>query len=223
MKKVLCLLCMVLTMFITTVSIADAYVSVKGYYKSNGTYVAPHVRSNPNGLKSDNYSYKGGEIYNKSYGTKGTYWDTPTYITDPNYYEGKSLYDSNQSNSSYINNVVQPIVIEKSRRDISYVVKAWVESNPNSDCAKSTFLRQKERLECQMYKTKKSSYDWNVKTTEFDGKHYVLDSNTNEIQSCPDGYKFSVFDLSTSKCVPENQYQTPVITCPIGYTCTPKI
>jgi len=28
-------------------------VSVKGYYKKNGTYVAPYVRSSPNGLKYD--------------------------------------------------------------------------------------------------------------------------------------------------------------------------
>lgn len=78
-----------------------AYVSVKGYYRSNGTYVAPHVRSNPNGLKSDNYSYKGGEVYNKTYGTRGTTWDTPTYITDPDYYVGKALYDSGSAPSIY--------------------------------------------------------------------------------------------------------------------------
>jgi hypothetical protein len=76
----------------------EAYVSVKGYYRSNGTYVAPHVRSNPNGLKYDNYGYKPSQgLYNPSYGTKGTTWDTPTYITDPNYYTGKSLYDNKQT------------------------------------------------------------------------------------------------------------------------------
>ncbi|HSR88942.1 MAG TPA: SH3 domain-containing protein [Candidatus Udaeobacter sp.] len=79
---------------------ASAYVSVKGYYRSNGTYVAPYVRSEPNGLKYDNYSYTPSQgLYNDSYGTRGTTWDTPTYITDPNYYQGKSLYDSNQSAS----------------------------------------------------------------------------------------------------------------------------
>lgn len=92
MKKVLCLLCVILTIFITTVSVADAYVSVKGFTNKNGTYVPPSIRSKPNGLKSDNYGYKGGEIYNKTYGTKGAYWDTPTYITDPNYNIGKNMY-----------------------------------------------------------------------------------------------------------------------------------
>ncbi|MEY4440920.1 MAG: hypothetical protein RLY49_546 [Candidatus Parcubacteria bacterium] len=78
---------------------AEAYVSVKGYYR-NGTYVAPHVRSNPNGLKYDNYGYKPSQgLYNKTYGTKGIKWDTPTYITDPDYYIGKSLYDSGSAGS----------------------------------------------------------------------------------------------------------------------------
>ncbi len=80
---------------------ADAYVSVKGYTRKNGTYVAPYVRSNPNGLKYDNYSYKPSQgLYNPSYGTKGTTWDTPTYITDPDYYIGKSLYDSKSTGAS---------------------------------------------------------------------------------------------------------------------------
>lgn len=74
---------------------AWAYVSVKGYYKSNGTYVAPHVRSNPNGLKTDNYGYTPSQgVYNPTYGTRGAEWDTPTYITDPDYYEGQALYQS---------------------------------------------------------------------------------------------------------------------------------
>lgn len=81
---------------------ADAYVNVKGYYRSNGTYVAPHVRSNPNGLKYDNYGYKPSQgLYNSSYGTKGSSWDTPTYITDPNYYIGKSLYESGSTGTTY--------------------------------------------------------------------------------------------------------------------------
>ena len=80
----------------------DAYVSVKGYYRSDGTYVRPHVRSEPNGVKYDNYGYKPSQgLYNKTYGTRGSTWDTPTYITDPDYYEGKAIYESGSSGSSY--------------------------------------------------------------------------------------------------------------------------
>lgn len=80
---------------------ADAYVSVKGYFRKDGTYVRPHVRSNPNGLKYDNYGWTPSQgLYNKTYGTRGSYWDTPTYITDPYYYKGKSLYESGAYRSS---------------------------------------------------------------------------------------------------------------------------
>jgi len=33
----------------------DASVYVNGYQKSNGTYVQPHWRSNPDGVKWNNY------------------------------------------------------------------------------------------------------------------------------------------------------------------------
>lgn len=84
------------------ISTADAYVSVKGYYRKNGTYVAPHVRSEPNGVKYDNYGYTPSQgLYNKTYGTRGTTWDTPTYVTDPDYYTGKNIYDSSHSDTNY--------------------------------------------------------------------------------------------------------------------------
>lgn len=92
----------VLLVFSMQIDTADAYVNVRGYTKSNGTYVAPHVRSNPNGLKYDNYSYKPSQgLYNATYGTKGAAWDTPTYITDPDYYIGKALYQSGSASSAY--------------------------------------------------------------------------------------------------------------------------
>lgn len=43
-------------------------VKVKGYFKTNGTYVAPHERSRPNAYKWDNTNYSPSqEPYNKSY------------------------------------------------------------------------------------------------------------------------------------------------------------
>jgi hypothetical protein len=81
-----------------TIHHADAYVSVRGYTRSNGTYVQPYVRSSPNAIKYDNYGYKGGSLYNTSYyaPTKSysQSWYTPSYVTDPYYYQGKSLYNS---------------------------------------------------------------------------------------------------------------------------------
>jgi hypothetical protein len=46
-------------------------VSVKGYYRKDGTYVAPYVRSSPNSTKDDNYSTVGNvNPYTGKEGTK---------------------------------------------------------------------------------------------------------------------------------------------------------
>lgn len=67
---------------------AAAQVNVRGYYRSDGTYVAPHTRSSPNNTTADNY---------------GTYrappprsYSTPTYTapatTTPPACEGYACY-----------------------------------------------------------------------------------------------------------------------------------
>lgn len=48
-----------LILVMVTSHLVLAQVSVKGYYKKNGTYVAPYIRSSPNSTKTDNYSYPG--------------------------------------------------------------------------------------------------------------------------------------------------------------------
>lgn len=47
---------------------ADTYV--QGYFKKDGTYVAPHYRSNPNHTKYDNWSTEGN--YNPYTGERGS-------------------------------------------------------------------------------------------------------------------------------------------------------
>lgn len=51
MKK---LLFIIAILFTTALSFAQ--VSVRGYYRSNGTYVQPHQRTYPNETRNDNYS-----------------------------------------------------------------------------------------------------------------------------------------------------------------------
>ena len=43
----------------------NAEVNVKGYYRSNGTYVQPYTRTSPNNSIYDNYSYPGNFNPNK--------------------------------------------------------------------------------------------------------------------------------------------------------------
>ena len=47
----------------------DAATRVRGYTKSNGSYVAPHYKTSANSFKFDNYSSKGN--YNPYTGKKG--------------------------------------------------------------------------------------------------------------------------------------------------------
>jgi len=51
---------------------AQQPVHVNGYYRSNGTYVAPHYRTSPNSTRYDNYSHHGN--YNPYTGKYGTKW-----------------------------------------------------------------------------------------------------------------------------------------------------
>lgn len=56
MKKLIGIL-LVVGILSSAVGNAYALVGVKGYFKSNGTYVAPHFRTNPDGYKFNNFSY----------------------------------------------------------------------------------------------------------------------------------------------------------------------
>ena len=67
----LVLVVVVLVLVITTV--ADADVRVRSYYRSNGTYVQPHYRSNPDGNLWNNWStYPNVNPYTGVIGTRRT-------------------------------------------------------------------------------------------------------------------------------------------------------
>ena len=46
---------LIFTLIIMLTGNTLAQVQVQGYYRSNGTYVKPHVRSSPDGDRSNNY------------------------------------------------------------------------------------------------------------------------------------------------------------------------
>lgn len=92
---------------------ANGQVHVRGYTRSNGTYVAPHVRSSPNSTPTDNYSYPGNT---NPYTGK-------TATGNPDTYEKKSTNTSN-SNSSDV------WVDGYYKKDGTYVTGHW-RSAPN--------------------------------------------------------------------------------------------
>ena len=55
MKKLMMILMVLIVVCAATVT-AYADVHVRGYYRSNGTYVQPHYRSNPDGNFYNNWS-----------------------------------------------------------------------------------------------------------------------------------------------------------------------
>jgi len=62
---------LVAVLCLPTASLLGKTVHVKGHTKKDGTYVAPHVRTSPNGTKNDNYSTKGNvNPYTGKEGTK---------------------------------------------------------------------------------------------------------------------------------------------------------
>ncbi len=84
MKKIL------ITLFSFILSVATfAQEHVKGYYKKNGTYVQPYVRSSPDGNPYNNYSYPGNT---NPYTGKVATGNPDTYIY--NYYNKSGNYQS---------------------------------------------------------------------------------------------------------------------------------
>lgn len=63
-------------------TLSFSQVRVRGYYRKNGTYVAPHIRSNPDGYKYNNYNY------NNSTST----YSTSTYLYSTDY---QSIHSEN--------------------------------------------------------------------------------------------------------------------------------
>lgn len=82
MKTNFILLTILVSAFAGT-AFADEHVN--GYYRGNGTYVAPYTRSSPNGTVTDNYSYEGNT--NPYTGKTGTnryeHDETSPYFTGP--------------------------------------------------------------------------------------------------------------------------------------------
>lgn len=86
MKKYLLLL-----LLVAGTASADQYV--RGHIRQDGTYVAPHYRSTPDGSQYNNYSSKGN--YNPYTGQQGTVQPKPSY-GQPVY----PTYPTNRGNSS---------------------------------------------------------------------------------------------------------------------------
>jgi len=69
MKKILSWL-VVCSLFMGIPTVVSADVHVRGHYRSDGTYVQPHYRSDPDNRTDNNWSHRGNT--NPYTGKKGT-------------------------------------------------------------------------------------------------------------------------------------------------------
>lgn len=97
-KLLISILFVLITFLISTSNINAGWVN--GYYRRNGTYVPGYYRSSPNGLRYDNYSFKGGSLFNNSYfNSLRNYnynWYRPSYLYQSDYWTGYNFYRWNR-------------------------------------------------------------------------------------------------------------------------------
>lgn len=94
MKNLFLLSCAAMITF-TTVAQADTYVN--GYTRRDGTYVAPHYRSDSDNTVTNNYSYQGNSNpYTDSTGTNRYQHDTTSpYFNGTPYSNGQYGHSNN--------------------------------------------------------------------------------------------------------------------------------
>jgi hypothetical protein len=86
MRNLILILLIVFSQAVFARGHSGGHVSVSGYTKRDGTYVQPHMRTAPDGIKTNNFSYQGN--VNPYTGKVGTNPDS-----SPNY--GRSGYYGN--------------------------------------------------------------------------------------------------------------------------------
>jgi hypothetical protein len=77
-------------------------VRVKGYTKRDGTYVAPHTRSEPNAYQWDNKSYTPSQpAYNDSYSKPTKSYGSDWYKPSDTRYQDNNPYNNNPPANPY--------------------------------------------------------------------------------------------------------------------------
>lgn len=104
-KKTILKKALTLAIFVSlcSISYAQGYTYVNGYYRSNGTYVQGHYRTLPNDTRNDNWSTVGNvNPFTGEAGTKprDSYYSSSNSTYSSNYYNSTPSY-SNYNTSSY--------------------------------------------------------------------------------------------------------------------------
>lgn len=128
--------------FLFTTALSFAQVSVKGCYRSNGTYVQPHQRTAPNNTRNDNwttegnvnpYTGKAGTLPRDGYSSKNTsstssygtpaYKSTYTPSTSKDYSSSSSYTTPTYSPSTYSPSTYSPSTYSTPSYNIAPVIQ----------------------------------------------------------------------------------------------------
>ena len=108
MKTNLLKLIMLSTALLSTNSMADTYVD--GYFKADGTYVMPYVRSDSNSTNWDNYSTQGNSNpYTGSEGNRARDYSPEAY----NYGQGRTIQTGPRGGQYYLNDSGRKVYVPK--------------------------------------------------------------------------------------------------------------
>ncbi len=109
MKKTHQMLLFIFLIFSVNIAFSKGVVSVRGYFKKNGTYVPPHYRSSPDGNFYNNWSTKGNKNpYTEKEGTKNNNYNS-------NYQNHEKKLSGYEPNSFNKNNTPKELEIEKNK------------------------------------------------------------------------------------------------------------
>lgn len=165
--------------------VAEAAVSVKGYYRKNGTYVAPHYRSNPDGNPYNNYSFPG----NTNPFTGKTATGNP------------STYLKNYGGSSYTPSYTSPSYTVPSFSIPSYTPSSTWQSCSEFGMATYSYLSGK--CECMSGYTVRNNRCISNGAACQEDYGYNATSSYNNKCTCRYGYKFN---NAGTKCISNDDY-----------------
>ena len=128
MKNIIKISVFVFAMVLSGIAMSQSQVYVNGYYKSNGTYVAPHYRTAPNNTVYDNWSTY--PNYNPYTGKQGTKTYSNSYYNN-SYYNNSYYNNSYYSQPSYNYNYYYSYSPEETRMCTARL--SWIESILNNN------------------------------------------------------------------------------------------
>lgn len=163
---------LILAIFLILPNFAEAVVHVNGYYRSNGTYVAPHYRSDPDGIKSNNWSYPGNTNPYTGVTAPGgsTFYSapsyTPTWTFDNQTYYSASTYNAAKAawltrHKEGIKNLYRTLLEREPTQD---EVDYWANREGDINVIKQDFLNSDEYKNLQNMKAEKIAQDNKSKT-----------------------------------------------------------